>query len=315
MGIIEKALARKEKAGKTQDRTIDRLAVGDEPAGAAAAPGGELDEGEFSLSPLAAFGAESGQRRPASARIELDYEKLRDAGMVVPDTTRSRIKEEYRHIKRPLLMNVAGRGAQVVNHANLVMISSAVPGEGKTFSAVNLAMSIAAERDRTVLAVDADILRPTLSAFFALEDRPGLVDYIFDDELDMADVLVKTDTPNLTILPAGNAHHLTTELLASENMERLTEELATRYHDRIVVFDSPPILGTSEARVLAGLMGQVVLVVRSGKTRESQVREALSYLGEDAIVGIILNRTRRGVGSGYYEGGYYYYSYYGYGHG
>lgn len=245
--------------------------------------------------------------------VTLDLERIQVAGMLMPDTHRSRIKEEYRHIKRPLLMNVDGKGATTAEHANLIMVTSAKPGEGKTFTACNLALSIASERDRTVLLVDSDVIKPNVARTLGFEPERGLVDYLIDDQLDLADVLVDTNVPSLTLLPAGSKHHLSTELLASENMRRLAVELSRRYNDRIVIFDSPPLLVTTEASVLASLMGQIVMVVQAERTRQSQVTEALALLDPKQIVGFVLNKARGGVlGSDYYGYGYGYH--YGYGH-
>ncbi|HRD67133.1 MAG TPA: XrtA-associated tyrosine autokinase [Candidatus Competibacter sp.] len=232
--------------------------------------------------------------------VTLDLEQIRAAGLLVPDTQRSRIKEEYRYIKRPLLMNVDGKGATTTDRANLIVVTSARPGEGKTFTACNLALSIAAERNRTVLLVDADVLKPSVTKILGFEAERGLVDFLIDDQLELADVLVNTSMPSLTILPAGSAHHLSAELLASDNMRRLTIEMSRRYPDRIVIFDSPPLLATTEAGILANLMGQVVMVVAAGRTLRSQIKTALSMLDPNQIVGFVLNKTRDFLVSNYY---------------
>ena len=239
--------------------------------------------------------------------IELDFERIRQSGMVVPDEQRSRIKEEYRHIKRPLLMNAAGKSAMQAEFPNLIMVTSAQPGEGKTFTATNLAMSIADERDRTVLLVDADVVRPSLSKLVGLTSGPGLVDYLVDDSLAINDLLVATNVPSLTILPAGNSHHLSTELLASKNMRELAHSMSTNQPERIVIFDSPPLLSTSEASVLATLVGQVIMVVEAGKTRQARVKDAIAHLDPDMTIGFVLNKARNTFGSEYYGYGYGYY--------
>lgn len=241
--------------------------------------------------------------------VVLDVERIRAMGMVAPDARRSRIKEEYRHIKRPLLMNAAGKGATVAEHANLIMVTSSRPGEGKTFTACNLALSIAAERDRTVLLVDADVIKPAVAKTLGFEASQGLVDLLIDERLEVADVLVDTNVPSLTVLPAGSAHHLSTELLASENMRKLAVEMSRRYADRIIIIDSPPLLVTTEASVLAALAGQIVMVVEAGRTHQSQVQEALALLNPNQIVGFVLNKKHGVLGADYYGYGY------GYGYG
>lgn len=236
--------------------------------------------------------------------VMLDFQRIQATGLLVPDTRRSRIKEEYRYIKRPLLMNVDGKGAATTEYANLIVVTSARSGEGKTFTACNLALSIATERNRTVLLVDADVLKPTMVKTLGFETELGLVDFLIDDQLDLADVLVDTNVPSLTVLPAGSQHHLSTELLAGEKMRLLAMEMSRRYPDRVVIFDSPPLLATTEASVLARLMGQVVMVVEAGCTQQSQVKAALALLDPNQSVGFVLNKTRGYLGQEYYGYGY-----------
>ena len=242
--------------------------------------------------------------------VNLDFERIRTAGLLALDTQRSRIKEEYRHIKRPLLINADGKGATIVEHPNLVMVTSARPGEGKTFTACNLALSIASERNRTVLLVDADVIKPAIARTLGVEVELGLVDYLIDERLDLADVLVDTNVPSLTLLPAGSSYHLSTELLAGDRMHKLAAELSGRYADRIVIFDSPPLLQTTEASILASLMGQVLVVVEAEHTPQSQVQEALALLDSNQIVGFVLNKSPAFFGADSYGYGYGY----GYGH-
>ena len=242
-------------------------------------------------------------------RIKLDLNRLQAVGIVDAETGKTnQMAEEFRNIKRPLLMHALGQGATQVHNANLIMVTSSLAQEGKTFTSINLAMSIAMEMDKTVLLVDADVARPQIANRFGLTVRKGLTDVLLDQSTDLQDVLIRTDFHNLVILPSGRRHPRSTELLASQSMRRLTEELSTRYVDRIVVFDSPPLLLTSEARVLAGLMGQIVLVVEESVTPQPLVKEALGMLQNNEIVGLVLNKTRRKHGSEYYG-----YGYYGYG--
>jgi len=236
--------------------------------------------------------------------VTLDLERIRAAGLLVPDTQPSRIKEEYRQIKRPLLMHIDGKGATISEHANLIVVTSARPGEGKTFTACNLALSIAAERNRTVLLVDADVIKPAVTKTLGFEAEQGLVDFLIDDQLELADVLVNTSIPSLTVLPAGSKHHLSAELLAGDNMHRLTAELSVRYPDRIVIFDSPPLLATTEASILTSLMGQVVMVVEAERTAQSQVKDALAMLNPNQIIGFVLNKTRDVLVPNYHGYGY-----------
>jgi protein-tyrosine kinase len=293
MDLIERAAARlaqqDAKAGARPEQHEDST--------------GSSNFSEPVLHPVATLHRANEDSRPL---LKLDEERLRQAGMVVPDSTRSKIKEEYRHIKRPLLMNAAGKGTSVLKHANLIMVTSSHPGEGKTFTAANLALSIAAERDKTVLLVDADVVRPSLGNLLGFSAEKGLVDHLIDPTLDVGELLIKTELPTLTILPAGTPHHLSTELLASTAMQTLTEELSNRYRDRIVIFDSPPLLPTTESCVLAHLMGQIVIVVEAERTTRRDVRESIERLGAlpETAVGFVLNKTRHEMDPGYYGYGY-----------
>ncbi|MBA2660413.1 MAG: tyrosine-protein kinase family protein [Nitrosospira sp.] len=241
---------------------------------------------------------------PGPKRITLNLAKMRQYGIVTPDEGRTQVAEQFRVIKRPLLTNAFNKGAGMIKNGNLIMVTSALAGEGKSFCTVNLAMSIAMEMDRTVLLVDADVARPTLPKILGLGTERGLLDLLLDEKLDMADVLIKTDIEKLTLLTAGKRHSHSTELLASQSMASLLRELAQRYADRVVIFDSPPILLTSEARVLASQMGQIVLVVEAETTSQQTVKETLRQIESCDVVNLIYNKARSFSGGEYY--GYYY---------
>jgi receptor protein-tyrosine kinase len=244
-----------------------------------------------------------------SRLIEIDLARLSAIGMVTPLNTRSMIAEEYRVIKRPLLRNVTQGSETDAYHRNLIMVTSSVPGEGKSFSSINLAISMAMELDRTVLLVDADVSRPSVLNHLGLPPARGLMDVLLNDDVLLPDVLLRTNIEKLTILPAGMPHQRATEFLASDAMVRLLDDLATRYADRVIIFDSPPLLMTTEARVLATHMGQVVIVVEAGRTSQAMVRQALSTIEACPVKMMLLNKTRD-IGPGGYYG---YYSPYGYG--
>ena len=231
--------------------------------------------------------------------------------LLSPEGGRSRTAEEFRLIKRPLLDNAFERPLAGVKYPNLLMVSSSVQGEGKTFTSLNLAISITMEMDSTVLLIDADVAKPGLSTRLGIRDRPGLIERLVDESMDLSRFLLKTDIPKLTVLPAGGSHKRSTELLASGSMRRLLSEVASRYPDRIVLFDSPPVLETTEAGVLASLMGQVVLVVEHNSTAQGVVLEALARLGPRDHVFLVLNKCKGGLFSG--KSGYGYGYGYGYG--
>src|SRR5215472_16118410 len=184
------------------------------------------------------------------------------------------------------------------------MVTSALPREGKTFTAVNLALSVAAEVDNTVLLIDGDVAHPMFTDLLGVSREPGLLDLLTRDDLDVGDTLVKTNVEKLSILPAGANHPFATELLASEQMASLLRAVALRYPDRIIIIDSPPLLATTEARVLATRAGQIVMVVAADTTTQHAVQQALGTIESCDIVMMMLNKAHRtDVGS--------YYGYYG----
>ena len=230
---------------------------------------------------------------PRSTRhVELDLARMREQGMVTAASGRTRLLEDFRVIKRPLLQRAFADRKPGDKPNNLIMITSSLPGEGKTYCAINLAMSIAMELDHTVLLVDADVARPSVLRTLGLPAHRGLMDILLDDKLDMADVMLRTNVDTLTILPAGTSNPRATELLASSTMNALLTEIANRYPDRIVIFDSPPLLLTSESRELASHMGQIVMVVEAQTTTQHAVKEALRQLEGCPNVNLIYNKTR-----------------------
>ena len=246
-----------------------------------------------------------GDVRKSSRTITLDIAKLREQNMITPDGARSPITEGFRRIKRHVLANLANPGTGAA--ANLLMVTSPLAGEGKTFCTINLAVSIAMEIDRRVLLVDADVAKPSVPRVLGIEAERGLMDVVLDRNIDLADVLLRTNIDGLSLLPAGTQHQHATEMLASEAMRTLLKEMAERYHDRIIIFDSPPLLAASEAAVLATRMGQIVVVVEAGKTTETELKDALSRIESCNLAGLLLNKGGA-PGSGYYGG-------YGYGYG
>ncbi len=241
----------------------------------------------------------------SSRSVTLDLAKLREHNMLTPDGARTPIAEGFRRIKRHILANLANPAAGAAS--NLLMVTSPLAGEGKTFCTINLAISIAMEIDRRVLLVDADVAKPSVPRVLGIDAQHGIMDVLLDRSIDLADVMLKTNIDGLTVLPAGTPHQHATEMLASEAMRALLQEMAERYHDRIIIFDSPPLLAASEAAVLATRMGQIVMVVEAGKTTETELKDALSRIESCNLAGLLLNKGGA-PGSGYYGG-------YGYGYG
>lgn len=240
----------------------------------------------------------------ALASVTVDLERLERAGYLVPTSTRSVQAEEFRHIKRPLLKNAQDKQAGATRLSQ-IMVTSALPGEGKTFCAINLAMSMAAEIDTSVLLVDADVLHPAVLQRLGVAEQAGLLDILADPALDVAQLVLATNVSKLSILPAGTRNERSTELLASNAMEALLAKLAKRYPDHVIIFDAPPLLLTSEAKVLASRMGQVVLVVEATKTPRSVVAQAFAAVEDCPVVLSVLNKAPESatpLGYGYYYG-------------
>jgi len=318
MSIIEKAvnsLEKQARSGEMEDRINSRQdEVGTVDTVQKAASGMAV-AGEQPVKQVAGRVGERPTITTASTFAELvnlPFDEMQTMGMLTPAIPRSDIAEEYRTIKRPLLTNIAGQSAAPIENANLIMVTSALQGDGKTFSSINLALSIAMEQDKTVLFVDADTAKAEAGRLLGVPaGSPGLIDVLENKGVSLSDVILRTNVEKLRILPAGNIHAHANELLASDAMRQLMLELSERYSDRVVVFDSPPLLLTTEAGVLANFMGQLVFVVAAEATPQNAVTEALEHIGQDKMVGMVLNRARRhgklfgyGYGYGYGRDGY-----------
>jgi len=237
-----------------------------------------------------------------SKQIQLDAAALKAAYVQVPGSDPCPQAEQFRLMKRPLIRNAASLKEQGQGHPNLIMVTSALDGEGKSFAAANLAMSIASEVDHRVLLVDADVARPSLPRLLGFRPDAGLLDAL-EGKATLPDLLLKTDIDKLTILPSGAPRARMTELLASETMHSLLDEIATRYPDRIAIFDSPPLLLTTESSELATHMGQIVVVVQADRTPQDDVERALGLIADHPVRLLVLNRVHsrmmQGPGHGY----------------
>jgi receptor protein-tyrosine kinase len=220
--------------------------------------------------------------------------------MVAPGGERTATAESFRRLKRRILASALNPKPDVP--ANLVMITSALPGEGKTFCSINLAISIALEVDHSVLLVDADVRKPSIPEVLGVAGGKGLLDLLGERRINLAEVLCRTNIGKLTLLPGGTPQERATELLASATTRELLAEMAARYRDRIIIFDSPPLLAASETSVLASQMGQVVMVVESGKTTESALKAALGQIDSNRLTGLVLNKATGPALQSYYGG-------------
>jgi len=239
------------------------------------------------------YGSDSKGEARFNANPVLDItDHLRKINMLVSGSLQSKVyTDEYRRIKRPLLSNAFGKTASLVERGNLIMVTSAVPGEGKSYSAVNLALSIAQEKDHTVLLVDCDVAHKGASRMLRADNRQGLIEVLDSSSMCIGDVLVPTDVPSLSIIPAGMHNDYVTELLASHRMGEVVAEIGARYDDRVIIFDAPPLLPTPQTLVLAMLVGQIVFVVESGISAQSIVMEELDMLPEDVATALLMNKS------------------------
>lgn len=286
MSTIEKALAKQKSKVKPQDEKPEQVTQ----------PSTESE----------ALEPETVEVKHTQKVLNIDTEDLNERGYLIDTGDRKSIKDEFRQIKRKLLNNAFGAQAKTLNNPNLIMVSSAKPNEGKTFVSINLALSIALEQDKTVLLIDSDVLRPSVNRELGTPETTGLIEYLLGETEDVSEIIYGTNIEKLKLIPAGKPHHLSNELLASDKMGALAQELAKRYPDRIVIFDCPPLIGVTETLVLANLMGQAVVVVEESKTQLADIQKATEHLNEDLALGLVINKAIRSHKDmyGYYGYGY-----------
>ena len=228
---------------------------------------------------------------PASKVAHIDLARLQEAGMVTSLGGRGRVLDEYRLIKRPIVRNAVSGTEFQEKRRNLVMVTSAQPGEGKTFTAICLAMSVVAEENAQVLLVDLDIHTQQLCKTLGIRSETGLINLLHGTKPALSEVLVQTDVPRLTVLPAGSDHPLAHELLASPKMRSLMDDLSNRYRGGLVIFDTAPALISTDTSVLATNVGQVIMVVEANRTGRASVEEAVSLVDGCEQVSLVLNRV------------------------
>jgi protein-tyrosine kinase len=297
MNSIEKALQKQSQLASEQKKDLDLQK----------APETKPIPQESSIERVLVKQADTSKGNDIASSVDIDLIMLEQKGFVSTNSQRQLINEEYRAIKRKLLNNAFGPLSKSLNNSNIIMVTSCRPGEGKTFTAINLALSIALEKDKTVLLVDADVLRPNVMKTLELDSKQGLMEYLLGEKEDISEVMCKTNLDNLRIIPAGKSHHLSTELLASEKMFEAVEEFANRYTDRVVIVDTPPLLGINETAILAKLAGQALIVTEESKTKLVDVEQAVKQLNPEMAIGFIVNKSERvdskGSGYGYYYAG------------
>ncbi|MGH8249516.1 MAG: P-loop NTPase [Steroidobacteraceae bacterium] len=242
--------------------------------------------------------------RPARRIVHIDRTALTAAGFLPPDHKQRQIGDQFRHVKRPLLSAALGRGREALTDGRLIMLTSSMPEEGKTFVSVNLAISMSLEREVNVVLVDADVAKPHVSRLFGIEAEPGLLEAVQDETLEIESLILPTSIPKLSVLSAGAPIETATELLTSQRMEAVVGKLGVGDLQRVVIFDSPPLLLTSESRALAHHMGQIVLVVRAGMTPRHAVLDAIHCLDASKSIALVLNQSDNVAEAGYHYGEY-----------
>lgn len=229
----------------------------------------------------------------AKVRAQIDRTALRAANYIDPDGPVTGLSEEFRIVKRQLLLAArGGKGLEAIEHGERILICSANPNEGKTFCAVNLALSMATEKDNRVLLVDADFAKPSVLARLGIEGGRGLMDALANPDIDVEDLVIETDIAGLSVLPAGAQTNQDTEYLAAARTAEVLNQLTRHDPSRIIIFDSPPALAASPASVLALHVGQAVMVVHADVTTDSALRDALSLLSGCEHIQLLLNRTK-----------------------
>jgi protein-tyrosine kinase len=248
----------------------------------------------------------AGVRAAPARQITVDLAALRAGGYVPEEAQERRFADFYREIKRPLIKKALARGAPT--DLRLIMVSSALPGEGKTFITLNLALSMARERDVSVLLVDADLPKAHISRTLHVQGDYGLLDCLADQTRDVESLVLGTDVPGLQILPAGRPHESAAEMISSARMRHVITTLVSRNPQRLVLFDSPPLLVSSEARALVQIPGVILLVARAGHTPRQALLDALAKVDKNKLHGVVLNESRTPGGGDSYG----YYGYAGY---
>ncbi len=272
MSLIERALQKARESGDAAPTAHERASIGSTPKPSQTPEQHKRTTAAVELPRIA-----------AAPDLTITEAFLREKGLRAPTDQEQQQRAEYRHIKHGLFAEFRNTEMR-----RLVLVTSALQGDGKSYSAAHLSLSLAVEPDHTILLVDADVIRPNVSRAFGLSDRPGLMDAVGDESMDVQSLIVTTSIEGFSILPAGRPNQNATEYFASARMHEVMEQLLA-VPNRIVVVDSLPLLLTTEARALASLAGQILLVVRAEITPQSAVLKALELLGESANVKLLLN--------------------------
>lgn len=228
---------------------------------------------------------------PHHDRISIPKGELRGRGLLPLEHFERAMTNQYRRIKQPLIASALGTETEALPMGRSLVVTSAMPGEGKTFTSLNLAMSLALEKDFNVLLVDGDVAKRELSDVLHVSEQPGLIDLLSEPSRTLGSCVVATDQPGLFVMPAGERRASAPELLGSARMHGLFADLLAEFPSCFIVFDSPPVLVAAEARSLLPIAGQIVVVVKAGASPRQSVLDALSTIGSSRPVSLILNQT------------------------
>lgn len=299
MSIVEKA-AEKLKRMSSDSGAVD---ASDTPPASSATPA--IDATSIERVQERIHAVEPAQPHDVPA-LHVDMRRLGRMGMI-PGEARDarRLTDELRRIKRPLLKQIGSHAAKSGVHTERILITSSVPGEGKTFTAINLALSLAREPDFEVLLIDGDIPKANITQALGLQGREGLMDLLVNPHMRAEDVIVRTDIPDFMVVPTGKHNTLTAELLGGKRMQQVLQVLSNPERQRLLVFDSAPLLATSEAQVLASHVGQVLMIVASGRTRRQEVKAAMQHLEGTPNISFVLNKSRLPASESHYYDNYY----------
>lgn len=299
MSLVERALKKLQESGATGRPPVSESIP---------VPVGRITDVEHPRAAVKEAAAPAPRPRihePPARIVTIDREALRTMRLLPQPSLERRIASQYQQIKRPLISAALGQNASGVAHRHVIMLTSALPGEGKTFTSVNLALSMALEKDIEVLLVDADVAKPHVTQLFGLTGERGLLDLLADGNLHPDSLILRTDVPGLSILPAGKPIDTATELLASRRMQQVVTELEAPGRKRLVLFDSPPLLLSTESVALLNCVGQIAVVVRAESTPRRAVQDALEKIGQDRQINLILNQSSEAPEVGYYGYGSY----------
>jgi len=299
MSIIEKALEKITKSKETEKHLTPTEGPGMDQAPYTRGPGGQ--DREYATDRL--------QDKPAQAErvnkpVTIDLNKLGRLGFLTADCKNQSLFEQFRRIKMPILSAAFRTDTGRERNKNILMVTSAMSGEGKTYNAINLSFSITLEYNFTVLFMDVDLTGRSMTRLFGLEDSPGLTEYLTSDRASISQYFYKTNIEKLSVIPSGKPNPRSTELLTSSRMNRLLSELSDRYNDRLIIMDTPPLMQDSSSVAISKLANIIAVIVEAEKTPRHLVVEALKQVKDKKDVNIILNKSNQHFG----EGNYYYYN-------